>query len=110
MILSLNPFPPAMLQDNNVPYSCSHLSGVATNHATGAPFARGDVVGEGQIVGYSGTSGNARNLPVGERHGHIELLTAGPPAGPSRSLGNRLDPAKIMQGLETQPVDNRSTN
>lgn len=88
----------------------SHLSSVSINPDTGKPFARGDKIKEGQVIGASGNSGNAQGLNTGELHGHIELLTSEPPAGLSRTLVNRKDPALIMQGLNNSPKDNRSTD
>lgn len=64
---------------------------VATNPRTGKPFAPGDVVFRGELVAYSGITGNAYNVP--EPHLHLVYLV-------KDSKGNHVykNPERIING------------
>ena len=79
----------------------SHLSSINANLRVGAR------VQEGQELGRTGSSGNARRMNPGERHLHFEMRNRNPVG---RGLGGRVDPAPFMQGLNSNPKDNRSDN
>jgi murein DD-endopeptidase MepM/ murein hydrolase activator NlpD len=79
----------------------AHLSSIDRNLRVGTQ------VKEGQVLGRTGSTGNARNLNRGERHLHFEMRNRNPVG---RGLGGRFDPAPFMQGLNSNPKDNRSDN
>ncbi len=63
----------------------AHLSGVAC--------AEGQVVLEGDLLGFTGKTGNARNLPAADDHLHFEVRTLLWPKG---GLNGRLDPGDLL--------------
>jgi murein DD-endopeptidase MepM/ murein hydrolase activator NlpD len=79
----------------------AHLSGIEKGIGAGSP------VTEGQLIGHTGKSGNAANIPASERHLHFEMTSQYPPVGKSRQLGGRVDPAQFFQDLNVNPKDNR---
>lgn len=52
----------------------------------------GDVLQRGEIVGYTGDSGNARGMPPEDEHLHFEIRTE---PRPGTGLGGRLSPMAI---------------
>lgn len=50
-------------------------------------------VSEGEILGYTGMSGNAEGIPVGEAHLHFEIRTL---ENPGTGLAGRIDPGEIF--------------
>ncbi|MFS4457320.1 M23 family metallopeptidase [Maribacter sp. 2304DJ31-5] len=71
-----------------------HLSEVATNPDTGKPYTNGDIVRQGDIVGYTGSTGNANSKDSARPHLHLR----------GRKNGQKYDPIKSFQSeidLET---------
>jgi RHS repeat-associated protein len=79
----------------------AHLNTISDNVQLGSRLK------EGQLLGTTGSTGNARNLPEGERHLHFEIRDSNPVG---RGLNGREDPAHFLQGLNSNPKDNRSSN
>lgn len=50
-------------------------------------------VPEGTVIGFTGRSGNASKIPVGEAHLHFEIRTR---AGVGKGLGGRIDPGEVL--------------
>ena len=48
---------------------------------------------EGELIGYTGRSGNARGIPADESHLHFEIRTL---RHPGRGLKGRIDPGEIF--------------
>jgi murein DD-endopeptidase MepM/ murein hydrolase activator NlpD len=63
----------------------AHLSSVAC--------AEGQTVLEGDLLGYTGKTGNASNLPAADDHLHFEIRTI---LHPGLGLGGRVDPGTIL--------------
>jgi murein DD-endopeptidase MepM/ murein hydrolase activator NlpD len=53
----------------------------------------GDEVREGELIGFTGKTGNASNLPADEEHLHFEIRTR-PHTG--KGLGGHLDPGSVL--------------
>jgi len=62
-------------------------------HLSYISVAGGQQVSAGQLIGYTGNTGNAAGLQPADAHLHFELRTA-PVAG--LGLGNRLDPGELL--------------
>ena len=63
----------------------AHLGSVAVE--------RDAQVAEGDLLGYTGRTGNASRIPLGESHLHFEVRTA---ARPGRGLEGRVDPGEVL--------------
>ena len=63
----------------------AHLSSI---HVYG-----GKQVKEGDLLGYTGKTGNASNLPASEEHLHFEIRKI---RNPGKGLGDRVDPGEIL--------------
>jgi murein DD-endopeptidase MepM/ murein hydrolase activator NlpD len=61
----------------------------------------GDTVARGDLIGLTGSSGNAGNMPVGERHLHFEIRES---ARPGKGLTGRLSPWSIYEKVPWSPV------
>lgn len=73
-----------------VTFSFFHLQAgnpVAVNPRTGVPFIQGDKVYQGEIIGYTGRTGNAYNIP--NPHLHLEAFN---------SKGEHVDPELYLNG------------
>jgi murein DD-endopeptidase MepM/ murein hydrolase activator NlpD len=62
-------------------------------HLQATEVTAGQFVGEGERLGFSGQTGNAKGQPLSEAHLHLEIRTQ-PHAG--LGLGNRIDPMLIL--------------
>lgn len=62
----------------------------------------GDETYQGEIIGYSGKSGNARNLPSDQDHVHFELMTV---KVPGYGLKNRKSPMILWPHLSDSMFD-----
>ena len=62
-------------------------------HLSAVECAEGDVVYEGQRIGLTGRTGNARNLGVQDEHLHFEIRNQ---ARAGRGLRNRIDPGEVL--------------
>jgi murein DD-endopeptidase MepM/ murein hydrolase activator NlpD len=63
-------------------------------HLSGVLVAEGGAVYEGQLLGFTGRTGNASNLAVAEDHLHFEIREGA--IRPGRGLVNRLDPGEVL--------------
>lgn len=72
---------------------------VAVNPRTQQPFKVNDFVYRGEILGYSGRTGNAHD--VNNPHLHLNMKD---------SNGNRVDPAPFVNGTITFDVENKKTS
>ena len=94
--------------DRKVYLQYSHLQygmPVAVNPRTGKPFARGDRVFAGDLIGYTGKTGNAFN-DIDVPNKHLDLMAAfevDVPTGKPKS-GSLTDPAPFLNG--TLDLDN----
>jgi murein DD-endopeptidase MepM/ murein hydrolase activator NlpD len=72
--------------DDNITYAqYSHLSEIS--------IEKGSVVKEGDVIGKTGVTGNAKNLPESQAHLHFEYRSE---ANPGRGLKGRLDPNEVL--------------
>ena len=94
--------------DRKVYLQYSHLQygmPVAVNPRTGKPFAKGDRVFAGDLIGYTGRTGNAFN-DIDVPNKHLDLMAAfevDVPTGKPKS-GSLTDPAPFLNG--TLDLDN----
>ncbi len=76
-------------------------------HLSAADVHVNEAVHEGQVIGQTGTSGNATGLDaIGEQHLHFEMRTSNP-AGAYNANSNRVNPAPFFQSLDSNPSDDR---
>ena len=69
----------------------------------------GESLSEGEKLGETGTTGNASSNPDSESHGHIGIYKNW--NGISNiNPSDRVDPLDLIQGVNTTPKDNRSSN
>lgn len=61
----------------------------------------GDIVSEGDIIGYTGKTGNAKDLYDRESHLHFEVRESSAVLG--QGLDLRLDPTKFLKDLNSNP-------
>lgn len=74
---------------NDVPYYAfyAHLSKITKGVGNGA------LVNEGDLIGYTGRTGNASKIPIAESHLHFEIRTI---PNPGKGLTGRIDPAALF--------------
>lgn len=72
-----------MIDGRRVMFRYAHLqygSPIAINPYTGNPYKVGDIVEMGDVIGYTGATGNAWNVP--NKHLHLEVHVDGVPVDP----------------------------
>ncbi|HEU5291914.1 MAG TPA: peptidoglycan DD-metalloendopeptidase family protein, partial [Cyclobacteriaceae bacterium] len=63
------------------------------SHLSSIDVKIGDEVTEGQVLGTTGMTGNAKNLPLDQAHLHFELRSE---PSPGKGLTGRLDPNQVL--------------
>lgn len=61
--------------------------------------AQNQTVPEGTVIGFTGRSGNAQEIPLAESHLHFEIRTKEVPSSPSllgTGLNGRIDPGQVL--------------
>lgn len=79
---------------NSLYYRYSHLSSIVKSV--------GDEAYHGEVIGFVGRSGNARNLPSDQTHVHFELMTV---KRPGLGLKNRKSPLTLWPHLSKYMFD-----
>ncbi|MDO5968368.1 M23 family metallopeptidase [Flavivirga aquimarina] len=59
------------VDSNNFQFGYWHLSEIEINPNTGAPYKAGDTIAQGDLIGYTGTTGNANSVHSAGSHLHL---------------------------------------
>ena len=87
-----------IVNGKKIKYSYWHLdegTPIAINPRTGEPFKRGDKVYQGEVIAYSGTTGNAYKVP----YPHLHLVV-------KDEKGNKLNPEDYINGSVSDTESN----